>query len=65
MPRISVQVTSELAEFLENYAASEKRSVSAQAAMIIEQSGHFIGWKEMKKRLPEIERLVAKREAVK
>lgn len=52
MPRISVNVSDELAEFLEESAAAQKRSVSSQASIILDESPHFLGWKAMKKHAP-------------
>lgn len=53
MPRISVNVSDEAAAFLEETSAAQKRSLSAQAAYVIDESPHFLGWKAMKKHMPK------------
>ncbi len=53
MPRISVNVSDELAQYLEEASAAQKRSVSAEASLILEGSPQFMGWKAMKKHMPK------------
>lgn len=55
MPRISVTISDELAECLDEVSAAQKRSVSAEASLILETSPQFLGWKAMKKHMPKVE----------
>lgn len=51
MPRISISVSDEFLEYLEETAAAEKRSLSSEASLLMEQSLPFLGWKAMKKHM--------------
>jgi hypothetical protein len=53
LPRISVNISDDLAQCLEESAAAQKRSVSSEAALILETSPQFLGWKAMKKHMPK------------
>jgi len=47
LPRISVNISADMEKFLEEHSASEKRSMSAQASVMLESHGAFLGWKAM------------------
>ena len=53
LPRISVNISDDLAQCLEEQAAAQKRSVSSEASLILETSPQFLGWKSMKKHMPK------------
>ena len=44
LPRVSVTISEDMADFLEKEAAAQKRSVSSQVAMILETRQDFHGW---------------------
>ncbi len=49
LPRISVNISTEMERFLQEYAASEKRSLSAQASVMMEENGAFLAWRALGK----------------
>lgn len=53
LPRISVNISDDLAQCLDEQSAAQKRSVSSEASLILETSPQFLGWKAMKKHMPK------------
>jgi hypothetical protein len=44
LPRISVKISKDMADYLEQSSAANKRSNSSQAAIMLESDGAFLGW---------------------
>ncbi len=47
LPRISVNISAEMEAFLKESSASEKRSVSSQASVLLDSHAVFLGWKSI------------------
>lgn len=66
MPRISVNISADMANYLEQAADANKRSNSSQAAIMLESDGAFLGWLTNQRRMEsEAMRMAIKRDVLK